>query len=71
MVSRFRFVPDDYQIFNFVSWVDSEKIELVKIAWAPKGECPEGKLSEFPMMLVDKNGNWLLEALSEKGKCFQ
>jgi hypothetical protein len=71
MVSRFRFVPEDYQVFNFVDWVGSEKIELVKIAWPPKGECPEGKLAEFPMMLVEKNGKWLLEAVSEKGKCFQ
>lgn len=71
LVARFRYIPEDYQLFTFNRWIDSNSVELVKTAWPPKGECPEGKLAEFSMRLVDKNGKWLLEAASEKGKCFQ
>lgn len=71
LVSRFSFVPKDYQLFNFARWVDANNVELVKTAWPPKGECPEGKLAEFSMKLVEKNGKWILEATSDKGKCFQ
>lgn len=71
LVSRFHFIPEDYQLFKFIRWVDANNVELVKTAWPPKGECPEGKLAEFPMTLIGENEKWTLEASSEKGKCFQ
>lgn len=70
LVSRFHFIPEDYQLFNFTRWIDANSVELTKTAWPPKGECPEGKLAQYPMMLVKEDVKWILKAASEKGKCF-
>ncbi len=69
LVSRFRFVPADYQLFSFGRWADPNKVELKKIAWPPKGVCPESTLAEYSVALVQTNGEWKLEAISDQGKC--
>lgn len=69
LVSRFNFVPADYQLFNFVRWKDSTKVDLKKTVWPPKGVCPENTLAEYSVALVQTNGEWKLEALSDQGKC--
>lgn len=71
LMSRLHFVAHDYQLYRFIRWIDVNNVELVKTAWPPKGECPEGKLAEFSMKLVARNGTWTLEATSDKGKCLQ
>lgn len=69
LVSRFHFVPTDYQLYGFVKWADPTKVDLMRTTWPPKGDCLEHKLAEYPMALVEKNGEWKLEATSDKGRC--
>lgn len=69
LVSRFYFVPADYQLFSFVRWVAPTKVELKKTASPQKGVCPENTPAEYPVALVQTNGEWKLEASSDQGKC--
>lgn len=73
LVSKYKFETEEHQLFRFVRWIDSRKIELIKITIAPEGMCPENKLlteAEYTVELSEKNGDWVLESISDVGKCF-
>jgi hypothetical protein len=70
LVSRFHFVPSDYQLYKFTRWIDADRMELIKITSPPEGLCSENTLAEYPVHLVkNKDNKWSLEAMSDKGKC--
>lgn len=71
LVSRFRYAPDDYQLFRFISWIGTTNVELIKTTQPPAGLCPEGTPAEYSMRLVAIKETWALEAASDKGKCYQ
>lgn len=69
MLPHFRFVSEDYQLFQFKSWEGTEKINLRKIAWPPQGVCKEGVLAEYQMNLSQQDGKWSLMQTSDQAKC--
>ena len=69
LISRFHFVPTDYQLYKFIRWIDPHKVELLKTAWPSNDLCPENTLAEYLMILGEKNGTWTLEAAPDKGRC--
>jgi hypothetical protein len=71
LVSRFHYAPDDYQLFRFISWIDTNNVELIKTTQPPVGLCPKGTPAEYSMKLVANKGTWTLGAVSDNGKCYQ
>jgi hypothetical protein len=66
---RFHSKLTEYQLYKFIRWDGSGKVELLKTAWPPKDLCPENTLAEYSMRLVAKNEAWSLEAAPGNGKC--
>ncbi|MBU1424188.1 MAG: hypothetical protein KKH12_05180 [Gammaproteobacteria bacterium] len=69
LVTRFSYVPSEYQLFRFVRWTDSAKVEMIKTTWPPKDLCATRTLAEYQMELIAKGDEWVLEAKPQAGKC--
>jgi hypothetical protein len=69
LVSRFNFVPSEYELFKFIRWIDSDKVELIKTSHPLEGLCPENTQVEYQVQLVKNTDGWAMETMSDKGKC--
>jgi len=71
LVSRLHFVPSEYELFKFIRWIDSDKVELIKTAHPLEGLCPENTQVEYRVELVKNKDGWTIETMSDKGKCLE
>jgi hypothetical protein len=67
LTPRFASNSKDYELFRFVRWDGSDKVELMKTIRAPDDVC-KGKLIEFPVRLAAREEEWKLEGTFEKDK---